>query len=143
MALIVWAQHLTSLPIAVQIAQVDPERVGDVPDFVDTDQTLALFVHVFPQGDDDMLDLLLLLDVLGQVRDVLVVQGSVDLVHKVKRELLYLLTRKYQRQRGQCLFPTGQKMNALPGLVEGSDKELKPLKGVHGVEHVDFSVALR
>ena len=68
--------------------------------YVDTNKAVCEFEHVVSERNDDELGIPRpLFDVVGNNRHVFEVQGSVDLVHDIKRRWFEMMKSKNKSQR--------------------------------------------
>ena len=69
----------------------------------------------------------LYLDVIGDDRDVLEVQSCINLVHDVEGRGLVVVEGEDQRQGAQCLLPSRQVRDLLPGFLRWPHAEIQSL----------------
>ena len=141
---------------------VDGDALGAVVIFVNTDKPVRKLKHVgpnnlqslifnrkqrsnLPERDDDELSVPgPLLDVVGHNRDVLELEGRVNLVHDVEGRGLVVMEREHQGEGGQGLLTSGKVGNVLPGLLGRSDTEHDALsEKVKAVHQLELGVATK
>ncbi|WVZ15350.1 hypothetical protein V8G54_012916 [Vigna mungo] len=88
-------------------SRIDSNALCAIISFVYPNKSISQFKHVVPKTNDYELSIFgSVFHIMPNYRNILEVQGSINLIHYVKRGRLVMMKCEYKSQRAKSLFTT-------------------------------------